>query len=182
MDIFSHSRIGLIFNRKELEINLQDWNKQKYPILVITGIAGSGKTYLAQKIALKYDVEYISFDSLKFYSSATKTNKKMVDEFLLLYPNVHKYVYSNFKYFNDASTDDKMYTYYSALFLNYLISKAIQENKLYVVEGIHFFMRFPLSIINGRPLIVVRISLINSIFRKIQREYFSGDNEYRKKI
>lgn len=68
-------KVSLFKNQKPLCHNLNKWNNSEYPLLLITGLSGSGKTTYAKKITrfftnyMKEDIEDRmdwSFENLNF--------------------------------------------------------------------------------------------------------------------
>ena len=53
-------RIHLIKNQPNIHYNIKCWKKSDCPLLLITGLSGSGKTTYAKKIAQKKQC-YFSF-------------------------------------------------------------------------------------------------------------------------
>lgn len=172
--------VRLLKNTKNINRYIEKWEKNKFPILFITGLAGSGKTCYAQQLAKKYNSELLSLDSLKYYQNASEINKKLVNEFTLLYPEITSYINSKWTSISSDNELDKLYSHYSQLFTEYIIYKAFKENRRYIIEGIHIFMRLSQELTSDVPLIILGTSCIHSIYRKFKREYLSGENEYRK--
>ncbi len=65
-------------------------NKNKKIIIMPVGISGSGKTTLYKSIKDEFDIEYISFDSLRI-NEFLKSGKKVEDK-NLLYREAYRYV------------------------------------------------------------------------------------------
>ena len=52
----------IIFNRKNMYFNVEDWLSGKTKILFIIGSSGSGKSTLSKNLSKKYNVEVIDMD------------------------------------------------------------------------------------------------------------------------
>lgn len=172
--------VHLFKDSRSVNRNYKIWQTNAYPVLFITGLAGSGKTHLANRLAEKYNAVLLSLDSLKYYREASSENRKLVDEFVAIYPEIKPLIAKKWTSFSKDNSIDELYTKYSGLFMNYIIQKAFKERKKYIIEGIHIFVRLSFSMTENSPLVILRTSYMHSILRKIKREYLSKDNEYRK--
>ncbi len=177
---FCSPYVHIFKDSRSVNRNYKIWLINEYPVLFITGLAGSGKTHLANRLAVKYSAVLLSLDSLKYYKEASNENRKLVDEFATVYPEIRPLITNKWTSFSKSNSVDELYTKYSKLFMNYIIQKAFKERKKYIIEGIHIFVRLPFNMTEDRPLVILRTSYMHSIFRKIKREYLSKDNEYRK--
>lgn len=174
------SYVHIFKDSKSVSRNYKIWQTNEYPVLFITGLAGSGKTHLANRLAVKYNAVLLSLDSLKYYKEASSENRKLVDEFVTVYPEIKPLIVKKWTSFSKNNFIDELYTKYSGLFMDYIVQKAINDRKKYIIEGIHIFVRLSFGITENSPLVVLRTSYMHSILRKIKREYLSKDNEYRK--
>lgn len=174
------SYVHIFKDSKSVHRDYKLWQSNEYPVLFITGLAGSGKTHFANRLAVKYSAVLLSLDSLKYYKEASGENRKLVDEFISVYPEIKPFVAKKWMSFSKNNSINELYTKYSGLFMNYIIQKALKNHKKYIIEGIHIFVRLPFSMTEDSPLVILRTSYVHSILRKIKREYLSKDNEYRK--
>ena len=67
-------KIRLFKDEPPLCFNLEKWGINNIPILLVTGLSGSGKTTFAKKYALQHKAVCISFDVLKFYAHGCNMN------------------------------------------------------------------------------------------------------------
>lgn len=58
---------NLIFNKEDLEFNVDKFESGESNVLLVTGFSGSGKTTLAAKLAKKYNCTHYEIDCLTFY-------------------------------------------------------------------------------------------------------------------
>lgn len=172
--------VHIFKDSKSVNRDYKVWQTNEYPVLFITGLAGSGKTHLANCLAVKYRAVLISMDSLKYYKEASRENQKLVDEFVAIYPEIKPLIEKKWMSSSQNNSIDELYTKYSRLFMDYIVKKALEDHKKYIIEGIHIFVRLSFSMTENSPLIILRTSYMHSILRKIKREYLSKDNEYRK--
>lgn len=172
--------VHMFKDSKSVNREYKVWQTNEYPVLFITGLAGSGKTHLANRLAVKYSAVLISMDSLKYYKEASRENQKLVDEFVAVYPEIKPLIAKKWMSFSQNNSIDELYTKYSRLFMDYIVKKAFKDRKKYIIEGIHIFVRLSFSMTENSPLVILRTSYMHSILRKIKREYLSKDNEYRK--
>lgn len=158
-------------NLEPLCYNLKDWSASNHPILLITGLSGSGKTTFANKIAKEYNATLISFDVLKFYSSSSKQSQNILDIFLKKYPEINKLVQSHWCKTDRKYSNDIFFDYYCNLFYDFLIEYCTKNHKKIVLEGIQLFVRLHPSKSYGMPIIIIRNSSMQSFFNKVNRDY-----------
>lgn len=150
--------------------NIQNWSVDKCPVLIVTGLSGSGKTTCTQKIAKKHDAIWISFDVLKFYDEAPVESKRILDSFVKDNPHIKSLIQINWRKTDSIFSNDILYDYYCNLFFDYIVEFAYKKKKLLILEGIQIFVRLhPLKTL-GMPLIIIGSSSLRSFKRKFIRD------------
>lgn len=164
-------KVHLFKNQTPLYYNLNKWNKSECPLLLITGLSGSGKTSYAKKIAKKNNAIFMSFDVLKFYTEAPKESKTILKLFLKKYPKIKKLVTIQWTKTDATFSNDILYNYFCNTFFDFLMAYGIKQNKTIVLEGIQLFMRLHPSKSVGLPLIIMRSSSLQSCVNKAKRDH-----------
>lgn len=151
--------------------SIQNWSIDKCPVLIITGLSGSGKTTYSQIIAKKYDAICISFDVLKFYDEAPIESKRILNGFIKDNPHIKSLIQINWRKTDSIYSNDMLYNYYCNLFFDYIVKYAHEKKKLLILEGIQIFVRLHPSKTLGMPLIVIGSSSFQSLKRKYIRDF-----------
>ena len=151
--------------------NLEKWNIEDSPILLITGLSGSGKTTFAKEYALQHNAIYISFDVLKFYSNASKQSREILDIFLMKYPQIKQWINIQWAKKDQINSNDILFNYYCNLFFDFIVQFSIQNKKKIILEGIQIFVRLHPTKSVGLPIIIIRNSCLHSFLNKIRRDY-----------
>ncbi|MCM1212487.1 MAG: hypothetical protein NC318_12895 [Blautia sp.] len=168
-------KVQLLRNGKPICYNLQKWDKTHSPILLITGLSGSGKTTFAQKFAKCHDAICVSFDVLKFYPESPKQSQKLLDIFLEKYPKIKKNISIRWKKTDKAYSNDILFDYYCNLFFDFLIEYSKLNKKKIVLEGIQVFVRLHPAKSVGLPIIIIRNSGMHSFFNKLKRDHLKKE-------
>lgn len=166
-------KVRFLKTNTPVSYNLEKWNVIHSPLLLITGLCGSGKTIFAQKFARNHHAICISFDVLKFYPASSKQSQVFLDLFLEKYPEIRKNIHIQWMKTDSINSNDILFNYYCNLFFDFLLEYSRQNKKRIVLEGIQFFVRLHPSKSAGLPIIIIRTSSIHSFFNKVKRDYFS---------
>lgn len=154
-------------------INNLNYDLENYPssskILLITGLSGSGKSYLAREMASKYNATIFQVEWLKHKKHISEECKYILDSFLDKYPEIIPYVDS--KWNNTKSEDDNelFAKYINLFFIHFLEIK--DENKNYIIEGLQLFTLLDFEAIKDYPLIIKGTSSYNSFKNRLKRDY-----------
>lgn len=152
--------------------NLDKWNIIHKPLLLITGLCGSGKTTFAQKFAKHHHAICISFDVLKFYPESSEQSQRLLKLFAKKHPEIEKYVHTRWAETDKLNSNDILFNYYCNLFFDFLFEYSQQNKKKIILEGIQIFVRLHPSKSVGMPIIIIRTSGTQSFFNKMKRDYF----------
>jgi hypothetical protein len=71
---------NLIFNRTDIEFNLDKFESGESNILLVTGFSGSGKSTLAEELAAKYGCAHFQLDWLTDYVFGGCTKEDLAEE------------------------------------------------------------------------------------------------------
>lgn len=165
-------KVHLLRNLQPICYNLEKWNATHSPLLLITGLSGSGKTTFAKEFAKRYHAICVSFDVLKFYPESSKQSQKIFDLFLKKYPEIRKNVSIQWKKTDKTNSNDILFNYYCNLFFDFIIEYSLQNKKKIVLEGIQLFVRLHPSKSAQFPIIIMRNSSMHSFCNKIRRDYY----------
>lgn len=167
-------KISRFRSKSDLNLRVEDFpNKSK--ILLITGLSGSGKSYLANQLKEKYNAISFQPEWLKHSKHITNECKYILDSFLELYPNITNYVANKW---NNAPSEDEnelFKEYINKFFIHFL--KVKKEDQLYIVEGLQLFTLIDYELIKNYPIIIKRTSSFKSLKNRIKRDYQKRKNE-----
>lgn len=143
-------------------ININKWNKNK--ILLITGLSGSGKTYLSNYLSNKHKAIHINLDDFEFH-------EKLFNKYLLTSGEhlIKNYFIKNNIKFNKTINDDNFFKLFEQ-FINYLYNYINSHNKLFIIEGIQIYgNHFNKNIINNSSIILINKPIIKVINDRLKR-------------
>ena len=159
--------------RRFKNINNIDFNSSVFSneskILLITGLSGSGKSYLAREIAKEKDASIFQVEWLKHKKHISEECKYVLDTFIEKYPEAIPYI--DTKWNNSKNEDDNelFKKYINLFFIHFLEVK--DRNKNYIIEGLQLFTLLDFDLIKDYPLIVKGTSAYNSFKNRLKRDY-----------
>ena len=168
----------MIFTKKDIVLNIDDFDSGKSNILFITGLSGSGKTTMSSELCEQYAATKLSLDYFQNYHSiqndprfakikASRKNDPMliwIDKYLKLNPEIKKqsHMFSNI--------DLVSFKDYFIPFFRWLISELKKDDDRYIIEGLHILLYIPYKDIKKYPLICINTSATKSLVRHWQRD------------
>lgn len=152
---------------------MDDWTSAISPLLLLTGLSGSGKTFAAQELADYYNIPWISFDVLKFHDQANSDSRKVLNLFLEKHTKIKSLVDCHWSKTDINYSNDILYNYYCNLFFDFIYDYALEIHKSFILEGIQIFVRLHPSKTVRFPLIVMGSSSLQSFRYKYKRDYLS---------
>lgn len=168
----------MIFTKKDIVLNIDDFDSGKSNILFITGLSGSGKTTMSSELCEQYAATKLSLDYFQNYHSiqndprfakikASRKNDPMliwIDKYMKLNPEVKKqsHMFSNI--------DLVSFKDYFIPFFKWLIGELKKDDGRYIVEGLHIMLYIPYKDIKKYPLICINTSATKSLVRHWQRD------------
>lgn len=159
--------------RRFKNINTINFDSSKFPheskILLITGLSGSGKSYLAREIAHENNATIFQVEWLKHKKHISEECKYVLDSFTEKYPETIPYI--DTKWNNSKNEDDnKLFKkYINLFFLHFLEVK--DNNKNYIIEGLQLFTLLDFDLIKDYPLIIKGTSAYKSFKNRLRRDY-----------
>lgn len=169
---------SMIFDKKDIVLNLDDWDKGKLNILFITGLSGAGKSTLSDEIADEYNAEIIRLDYFQNYALLSLSDidynnseyitLKYIDKYMKLHPEVK----SKCNKFSSIHLEE--FKKYFIPFFVWLV-KTLEKDKKnkYIIEGIHILLFVPYNDIKGYPLYCINTSMTKSLVRHWIRDDWS---------
>ena len=168
----------MIFSKKDIVVNIDDFDSGKSNILFITGLSGSGKTTMSSELCEQYAATKLSLDYFQNYHSIQndprfakiKTSRKndpmliWIDKYMKLNPEIKKqsHMFSNI--------DLVSFKDYFIPFFRWLISELKKDDDRYIIEGLHILLYIPYKDIKKYPLICINTSATKSLVRHWQRD------------
>lgn len=161
-------KLKLFKNTKDKYYNFNNFPINS-KILLITGLSGSGKSYLARELANKYDAIIFQVEWLKHSKHISEEYKYVLDTFLDKHPEIIGLVKN--KWNNTKSEDNnELFKKYINLFLLHFL-EVKEENKNYIIEGLQLFTLIDFDLIKHYPLIIKGTSSYNSLKNRLRRDY-----------
>ena len=163
-------RIKIFKNIQDIQFN----KTNKSNILLVTGLSGSGKSYLSNQLALQTGASVFQPEWLIHYKYTSPEFKPLLDQFIDKYSDIKPLVESKW---SNAKTEDKnqLLKKYINLLVEYFLKKA-DPNKQYIIEGLQLFTLIDFDIIKNYPIIIKGTSSINSLKNRIKRDYQKRKN------
>lgn len=167
-------KLKLFKNIKDKYYNFNDFPDNSN-ILLITGLSGSGKSYLSREIASNYNSTIFQVEWLKHSKHTSEECKYILDSFLEKHPEIKDLVKSKW---NNSKSEDKneLFKKYINLFLLHFLEMK-EKNKNYIIEGLQLFTLIDFNLIKDYPLIIKGTSSYNSLINRLKRDYKKRKNE-----
>ena len=146
-------KIRLFKDEPPLCFNLEKWGINNIPILLVTGLSGSGKTTFAKKYALQHKAVCISFDVLKFYPQSSIESQQILNLFLKQYPDIQQFIDIQWSKTDKQNSNDIFFNYYCNVFFDFIVEYSSKSA--------------------GLPLIIIRNSCLHSFCNKLRRDHFN---------
>ncbi len=158
-------QIKILKNTQDIQFN-QDVESN---ILLVTGLSGSGKSYLSSKLASDSGASIFQPEWLIHYKHTSPEFKPLLDEFINKYSDIKPLVENKW---NNESNEDKneLLKKYINLLVEYFITKT-EQSKKYIIEGLQLFTLIDFNLIKNYPIIIKGTSSINSLKNRIKRDY-----------
>ena len=159
--------------RKFKNMNNIDFNSNIFPneskILLITGLSGSGKSYLAREIAKENDATIFQVEWLKHKKHISEECKYILDTFIEKYPETIPYIDTKWNNSKNEDNNELFKKYINLFFLHFLEVK--DNNKNYIIEGLQLFTLLDFDLIKDYPLIIKGTSAFKSFKNRLKRDY-----------
>ncbi len=162
----------------DIKNNIDEFPHKK-KILIVTGLSGSGKSYLSKKIAEKYGAEIFQPEWLIHSKHASPTGKEFLNGFLDIHPEIKDLVQNKW---NNCKVEDEnqLLKKYINLFFRYFLENKSSE-KLYIVEGLQIFTLIDFDLFCSFPIIIKGTSSLKSLQNRLKRDMTNHKFESRRK-
>jgi len=146
----------------------------KSNITLVTGLSGSGKSFLSKEMAQNTNATIFQPEWLKHSKHVTEEFKPLLDSFIKLH-NIQDYV--NTKWNNSRNEDEnELFQKYINLFISYFLEN-IDKNKNYIIEGLQLFTLVDYELIKNYPITIKGTSSIKSLKNRLKRDYQKRKSE-----
>ena len=141
----------------------------------MTGLSGSGKSWLANELAKEYSATIFQPEWLIHSKHTSIECKPILENFLNLYPEIKPFVENKW---NNEKIEDKnlLLKKYINLFLQYFLD-GCNPNQLYIVEGFQLFTLIDFNLIKDYPILIKGTSSFKSLKNRINRDLKRHKNE-----
>ncbi|MGN1200636.1 MAG: hypothetical protein ACI4R8_00020 [Candidatus Caccovivens sp.] len=166
-------KINIWKNVEDIAINLDKFPNENN-ILLITGLSGSGKSFLAKQLEKKYNASSFQVEWLIHAKHIIPEHKHILDNFLNANPQIVELVEHKW---NNCKTEDKntLLKEYMNKFFEYFLSVK-DPNKIYIVEGLQLFTLIDFDKIDNFPIIIKGTSSVNSLKNRLKRDLSKPKN------
>ncbi len=167
-------KIRLIKTIQDIEIN-----REKFPytskVLLVTGLSGSGKSYLAKKLEKEYNATSFQVEWLIHSKHVSDECKNILETFLLENPEIVPYVNNKWNNCKIEDENELLKKYINKFFLFFLQNK--NPHKLYIIEGLQLFTLIDFELIKDFPIIIKGTSSFRSLKNRLKRDLSKHKNE-----
>jgi len=169
---------NLLISDKDFSNNLEKWEDSNYPVLLITGLSGGGKSTLANQLAKEYKADVVELDQLEYNHNNSKNNflKKFMESDSKY--NQYNHISEYWKDKNDNTDKDKLIKTVKE-YIHFCVSYALKNNIKTIIEGIQIYQlmytKEDLIYMTDKPIIIMGSSPLISKLRQFKR-IISGGN------
>ena len=169
-----------IFNKDNVEYNLDKFKSGKSNILLITGLSGSGKSTLGEKYAKEYKTEFIELDIFEHCYGYSDDNIKEAGEVFYDYLSSHKDLWDKLK---KKEIKGKELGKEIDKFVHYCISWCSKHKETkWVIEGVQIYSFMKSDEVKDYPMIILGTSMKNSILQRFKRNAGGGKIEWKEEL
>ena len=161
-------KIKLFKNVSNINFNLEQFPNSNR-LLLVTGLSGSGKSYLSKELAKEYNAIIFQVEWLKHSKHISNDCKYILDSFIKKYPEIEEEVKNKWKSKKSEDKNKLFKKYINLFFLHFLEIKDSSQN--YIVEGLQLFTLLDFDLIKDYPLIIKGTSSFNSLKNRFKRDY-----------
>ena len=157
------SKIRLFKNVKDITFNEMRGN-----IFFVTGLSGSGKSYLSRELASDYNAKIFQPEWLIHYKHCDERFKSFLDDFIDKY-NIRSYVGAKWNNVKNEDDNEELRKYINLLVQEFIDAR--NDNEKYIIEGLQLFTLIDYNLIKDYYIIIKGTSSVNSLKNRIKRDY-----------
>jgi len=161
---------GMVISEKDFSNNLEKWENDKYPVLLITGLSGGGKSTLASQLATQHKADIVELDGLEWNFDNSRNH--FLTKFINENPQYKKSIQDHWK--------DEKGKIPAKKFIYFCISHALKNNIKIIIEGVQIYYvmigsKEDLIYMTDKPIIIKGTSPIISKLRQFKRIINGGE-------
>lgn len=165
---------SFLFSKDTLYINFDKFQSGDSNVCLVTGLSGSGKSTIAQKIAKENKAEWIELDLFENCSMFTTDDQlKEAGEVFYEYLSSHQDIWEKLKgkelHGKDLTDEVSKFTYYCIAWC-----KKHNDAK-WVIEGVQIYSIEKSKSIRNLPTIIIGASVLKSIAQRLKRAKENGE-------
>ena len=190
---FLSKDMNTFISEDDIYCNFDKFTSGKSHVCFVTGVSGSGKSTLAQKLARKYNANYIELD-IVMYALDRIIKKSGPEKFRERIHNEHPWIYEWITTTNQDEQSWPKLTSKNVSTYDFRINKAMEfidwlcrpkgwstgKPPKFIIEGVDLVDMFPMRLeYTEYPVVFKGTSKIKSMIRRMEREggfknYYSG--------
>lgn len=171
---------SFLFSKDNLYINFDKFESGKSNICLVTGISGSGKSTVAQKIANGNHAEWIELDILEEVGGFTDGQLKQAGEVFYDYLSSKKDLWERLK--SKSVRGDELKKE-SKAFLEYCISWCRKHSdSKWVIEGVQIYSYGNPDKLKSLPIVFTNASVLKSLVRRLSRSHSYKDGSFKREL
>lgn len=155
--------------------NLNNWSKNGYNILFVTGISGSGKTTLSTDLAKEFNANRIELDYISLYYMRKTYELGKTEKF---YNKIRSECPEALEFLDNNPVEnygfrDKFADTLDICvnFCYWFVNKYENTNQLFIINGAQIMAVYDYKFFKNRPIILKDINIIKTILRRSYREF-----------
>lgn len=171
---------SFLFSKDNLYINFDKFESGKSNICLVTGISGSGKSTVAQKIADGNHAEWIELDIFEEVGGFTDSQLKQAGEVFYDYLLSKKDLWDRLK---SKSVKGDELKKESRIFLEYCIGWCRKHSdSKWVIEGVQIYSYGDPDKLKSLPIVFTNASVLKSLVRRLSRSHSYRDGSFRREL
>lgn len=171
---------SFLFSKDNLYINFDKFESGKSNICLVTGISGSGKSTVAQKIANGNHAEWIELDIFEEVGGFTDSQLKQAGEVFYDYLLSKKDLWDRLK---SKSVKGDELKKESRIFLEYCIGWCRKHSdSKWVIEGVQIYSYGDPDKLKSLPIVFTNASVLKSLVRRLSRSHSYRDGSFRREL
>lgn len=166
---------SFIFSKDNLYINFDKFENGSSNICFVTGLSGSGKSTEAQKLAKKYNAEWIELDIFEHCGGFNEDNLKEAGMVFYDYLSSHKELWDRL---SNHQVHGKELREEIIKFSKYMVKWcSSHKDTKYIIEGVQIYSLMEIDPLKSKPMVIINTSVLKSIARRLKRGWQNRKDE-----